>query len=66
MALDAPNGNDVDEDVDGIQFFMEKPLADQVKSVKVDLSYMGFSLDPEVPLAQNGGGGCSSGCGGCN
>ena len=66
MALDAPNGNDVVEDVDGIQFFMEKPLADQVKSVKVDLSFMGFSLEPEVPLPSTGTGGCCTGCSGCH
>lgn len=66
MALDAPTDDDVVEDKGEFKFCIEKSLLDQVKSVKVDLSYMGFMLDPEVPLPAPEGGGCGSCCGGCH
>jgi len=39
----------------------------EVQGVKIDLTYMGFAVDPVVPFASDGNSGgcgsCSSGCG---
>ena len=42
---------------------MNKSLLDEVKGVSVDLTYMGFTLIPDVPFASDGDG-CSS-CSSC-
>ena len=67
IALDEPTDKDVVEDFGDFTFFIDKTLLDQVKSVKIDLSYMGFIVDPEVPLPVPEGftGGCNS-CAGCH
>ena len=67
MALDNPNDNDVIEKNGDYSFCIEKSLLEQVKSVKVDLSYMGFVVEPEVPLPvpEGAAGGCA-GCSGCH
>ena len=53
------------EDQGGFTFCINKELLAQVEGVKIDLSYMGFTVEPTVPLPQTGGGcsGCSGGCG---
>ena len=69
MALDAANENDATEAHGDYTFCMEKSLLEQVKSVKVDLSYMGFIVEPEVPLPMPEGmegGSCCTGCAGCH
>lgn len=67
MALDEPNDQDQTEEQDGFTFCINKTLLEQVKGVKIDLTYMGFAVEPTVPLAAAEGGGacgsCSSGCG---
>lgn len=67
IALDSPTDSDVVEKVDTLSFCIDKKLLDEVKSVKIDLSYMGFIVEPEVPLAVPEGmvGGCAS-CAGCH
>ena len=63
MALDESHDTDEVLEKDGFTFCMDKELLDQVKSVKIDLTYMGFAIEPQVPLPNTGGeGGCSS-CG---
>ena len=49
----------------GFAFCIAKDLLAQIKGVTIDLTYMGFTVDPEVPLASSGGGcgSCGSGCG---
>ena len=33
---------------------MATDLVAQIKGVKIDMTYMGFTVDPEVPLASSG------------
>ena len=46
---------------------MATDLVAQIKGVKIDMTYMGFAVEPVVPFASEGNGGgcssCSSGCG---
>ena len=67
IALDEPNAEDATEDLNEITFCINKSLIDIVKSVKIDLTYMGFVVEPEVPLPVPEGftGGCTS-CSGCH
>ena len=65
MALDESHDTDEVLEKDGFTFCMDKDLLAQVKSVKVDLTYMGFAIEPEVPLPAGEGGGCSSCGSGC-
>ena len=66
MALDEERDTDIVIEKDGFTFCMDKELLDQVKSVKIDLTYMGFAIKPEVPLpvGESGCSSCGSGCGG--
>ncbi len=66
MALDESNDQDQTEEQGGFTFCINKDLLNQVQGVTIDLTYMGFVVEPEVPLPRSGGcgGSCSSGCGG--
>ena len=68
MALDESHDTDEVMEQDGFTFCMDKDLLGQVKGVKVDLTYMGFAIEPREPLPNAGGGGgcssCGSSCGG--
>ncbi|MCR4667291.1 MAG: IscA/HesB family protein [Desulfovibrio sp.] len=65
LALDNPNEEDAVEKNGDYQFCINKELKDQIKSVKIDLSYMGFIVEPEVPLpAPKEGESCCASCGG--
>ncbi|MBQ7607429.1 MAG: IscA/HesB family protein [Desulfovibrionaceae bacterium] len=66
IALDNAAENDVVEKNGDYSFCIDKDLLAQVKSVKIDLTYMGFVVDPEQPLPVTEGGGCGSCCGGCH
>lgn len=65
LALDAANDGDMSEEQSGFTFCINKELLAQVEGVKIDLTHMGFVVEPTVPLPQAGGGcsGCSGGCG---
>lgn len=65
LALDAATDEDTSEDQGGFTFCINNELLAQVEGVKIDLSYMGFVVEPTVPLPQTGGGcgSCSGGCG---
>lgn len=65
LALDAATDQDQTEEQGGFTFCMSKELLEQAKSVKVDLTYMGFSVEPEVPLVAEGGSACGSCCSSC-
>lgn len=65
LALDKPNADDQSFEADGFTFCIARDLLAQVESVKIDVSYMGFVLEPRVPLPDNGGSACGSCCGGC-
>ncbi len=60
MALDEPNDKDEVFEENGYKIVMEKELFEQAKPIKVDVSYMGFSVESNLQL---GGGAC--GTGGC-
>lgn len=67
MALDEPNDQDQTEEQGGFTFCINKDLLNQVQGIKIDLTYMGFAVEPKVPLSASDGGSacgsCSSGCG---
>ena len=65
MALDDPSDNDVTEQNGSYTFCIDKALLAQVKSCKIDLTFMGFTVEPEIPLPMPEGGGCAT-CGGCH
>lgn len=66
LALDDAGDADVTEEVDGFTFCVNKDLQDQIKSAKIEVTPMGFMIEPEVPLPDTGGaGGCGGCCGGC-
>lgn len=44
---------------------MATDLVAQIKGVKIDMTYMGFTVDPEVPLPSSGSSSCGSSCGSC-
>ena len=58
LALDEPGDNDESIDVNGFTFIVDKELYEQAKPLSVDLTYMGFSVNSNLPL---GGGSCSTG-----
>lgn len=62
MALDDAKDTDTRAEEKGYNFCMDKHLLAQVSHVTINYSYMGFSVDPEVPLPGGGGkcGGCES------
>lgn len=66
MALDEPKEEDRTKEEQGYTFCMNPALLEQVRGVTVDFGYMGFSIEPLVPL-NTGGSGCSacSVAGGC-
>ena len=60
LALDEPTEDDERTELDGFTFCINKELSAQVGGVTIDLNYMGFSVEPEIPLA-----GGKSSCGSC-
>ena len=48
-------------DMDGIPFCIEKELLTTIGGATIDLTYMGFSIEPEIPLAAADGG-CGGSC----
>ena len=65
LALDEPGDEDARFEQDGFAFCINKELLQQVKSVSIDLSYLGFTVTPEVPLPSSGGSSCGGCCGSC-
>ena len=65
LALDEPlDSDDVIEEA-GFRFCINKELLAQIKGVSIGISYMGFTLDPEVPLASSGDSGSCGSCTSC-
>lgn len=61
LALDEPGEDDTVVEDSGFSFCINKELLSLVGSVAVDMTPMGFSVEPEFPLP-NAGGGCGGGC----
>ena len=49
LALDEPGDEDARFEQDGFAFCINKELLQQVKSVSIDLSYLGFTVNPKCP-----------------
>jgi len=64
LALDTPGDDDAIFDTAGYTFCISKDLFVQTGDVAVDVTYMGFSLEPANPISSGGGccGCASSGC----
>ena len=65
LALDAPTDTDKVFDENGYSFCVNNELLVAAKAIKIDFTYMGFSVESEVSLG-GGGGGCSGCSGGCS
>ena len=65
LALDEAGDEDARFEQDGFAFCINKDVLQQVKSVSIDLSYLGFTVTPEVPLPSSGGSSCGDCCGSC-
>ena len=64
LALDSATDEDQSDEQGGFTFCINKDLLAQVEGVKIDLTPMGFMVEPNVPLPQSDGG-CSDCGGGC-
>ncbi len=62
MALDEPEGDDTVIEEAGFKFCINKDLLEESTGINVNVSYMGFEIEPVKPFA-NAGGGCGSSCG---
>jgi len=60
MALDEPNDQDQEFDVDGYKYLINKDFLDRAKPIKVDFHMYGFKLDCGIDFSSAGG---CSGCG---
>lgn len=65
LALDEANSNDATAEAAGFTFAIEKTLLKQIKSVSIDLTYMGFTVEPEQALPVEEGSSCGSCCSSC-
>ena len=51
-------------EVEGFSFCMDKTLLSTIEGATIDISYMGFTIEPDKPLAAESGEGSScSTCG---
>jgi len=66
MALDEPNDQDQEFDVDGFKYVVNKSFLDRVQPIKVDFHMYGFKLDCGVDFGAGGCSGCSSGSSSCS
>jgi len=62
LALDEPTEDDEKFAEGGFSFCVNKELLAKIGGVKIDLTYMGFMVDPTIPLQSSN---ASSACGGC-
>ena len=60
--MDDPTDDDNVEEKDGFTFCVSKDLLATIGGVNIDLSYMGFVVEPQIPLTAQGE---SSSCGSC-
>ncbi|NDY57341.1 hypothetical protein G3N56_11370 [Desulfovibrio sulfodismutans] len=59
LALDEPKDSDEKFDTNGYVFLVDKELSQQAGPMKVDMTYMGFTVQSGLEL---GGGGCGGSC----
>jgi len=67
MALDEPTDDDTVVEAGGFTFSVTSSLLNEAEGMNIDLGYMGFIVEPRVPLAamkaSSGCSGCGGGCG---
>ncbi len=64
LALDEPTENDKAFEAEGFTFCIDNNLFEQIQGAKIDAGFIGFSVEPVVPLPDMGCG-CGGGCGSC-
>lgn len=62
LALDESKSDDTTVETEGYTFCIETSLLNQIGSATIDITYMGFNIEPEIPLNSGGSSGCST-CG---
>jgi hypothetical protein len=62
LALDGPTDADEQFNEGGFSFCINKELLARIGGVTIDMTYMGFLVNPTIPLQSSG---ASSACGGC-
>ncbi len=65
LALDEPLDDDTVIEKEGFSFVVNKDLMTEVEGLTVDVSYMGFVIEPKKPFANAGSCGSSCGSGSC-
>ena len=60
LALDESKSDDTTMEVDGFDFCIETSLLDQIGGATIDITYLGFNVEPDNPLNSSGSSGCSS------
>ncbi|MBO4317509.1 MAG: IscA/HesB family protein [Mailhella sp.] len=65
LALDEPTDDDHSEVADGFTFVVSKDLLEQIGGVTIDVSYFGFTVEPDKPLPVVESSGCCGSCGSC-
>ena len=65
LALDEPTADDEVFENSGYTLCIEKDLYKQSGDVSIDMSYMGFIVEPSLEIPGLGMGGCGSCGGGC-
>lgn len=63
LALDEAGDDDIVMEEKGFTFCAGKRLWEEIGGATIDLSYMGFTVQPDKPLPGAGASGCAS-CGG--
>ena len=63
MTPGEPNDQDEVFENNGFKFVIEKVLNEQVGNIKIDLCHMGFTVDPENPIPDDGS--CCANCNAC-
>jgi hypothetical protein len=62
LALDGPTDADKEFNEGGFSFCINKELLAKIGGATIDMTYMGFIVNPAIPLQSTG---ASSACGGC-
>jgi len=60
LALDESNAEDSIMDIDGFSFCIDKTLLSSIGGATIDISYMGFTIEPDQPLESESGSSGSS------
>lgn len=62
LALDESKSDDTTMEVDGFDFCIETSLLSQIGGATIDITYLGFNVEPDIPLNSPAGASSCSGC----